>query len=768
MSSKKEEFLKHLLATFKVEADDHLKIMAEGLRELEIPGAAQHSIIIERIFREVHSLKGAARSVNLPVIESICQALESIFALLKAGQLAVDPELLGLMRDSFDELGVRLGVDEAAAMANKPSVALLGRLNNALGSATTKRDTTYKAPVDQARDTTTGERDTPGSGRANTAADTRLLSGGGLSGTVRVSTAKLGVVMRQAEELLAAKQAAHQHGSDLREVEAILTEGIRQRNAAQPGLRELQRLLGQGPDDSSKARGIAKLFEYFEAQNQFVQSLEKSIGAITKSTERDYRALTRMIDGQLHEVRNLLMLPFAPLLEIFPRFVREMARDQGKKIELVIHGGEIEVDRRILEEIKDPLLHLLRNCIDHGIEPPTQRLEKQKAASGTISVTVGQKDGRVGIDIADDGRGIDAERVRAAARTLGVYTGEGRDGFDERETLALVFQSGVSTSSVISDISGRGLGMAIVREKIERLGGTVALETKPGAGTLIRMIVPSTLATIRGVLVRAGGRIFVLPLHNVECVLCLAATEIRSVENRENIFYNSKAVALARLSDVLELPVKTAQDDPAGNIRIAILNIEAIRIAFQVDEILGEQEVLVKMLGWQLARVRNVAGACVLGTGQLVPVLNPADLIKSAVLHAASGRSAVAEKPIKVQRSILVVEDSITSRALLKFILEAAGYRVTAAVDGVDAWAALEAGTFDLVVSDVEMPRMNGFELTEKIRSDPARAKLPVVLVTALDSRESREHGIDVGANAYFVKGSFEQSNLLELVGQLI
>ncbi|MES1981725.1 MAG: response regulator [Pseudomonadota bacterium] len=757
MASKKDEFLKHLLATFRVEADDHLRIITEGLRQLDVPGAVQPEII-ERIFREVHSLKGAARSVNLPAIESICQALESIFAVLKNGQLALNPALLDLMQDSVDELSAHLGMDQGAAA--KPTAALLARLGNALHNASARHGSALSMPAEREPHTTASSSSVS---EERPASAKRPLPAAGLSETVRVPTAKLGVVMRRAEELLSSKLAAHQRNGDLRELGVVLADRIRQRTAAQPWLRELQKSAAK---TNGEHKEIAKLFDYIEAETLFLQSLEKRIGTIAKSTERDDRTLTRMVDGQLHEVRNLLMLPFAPLLEIYPRLMRDLARDQGKEVELIIHGAEIEVDRRILEEIKDPLLHLLRNCIDHGIETPAQRLEKQKAASGTITVSVVQRDSQVEIVVADDGRGVDAEQVQAAARKQGVTTGE---KFSADEALTLIFQSGVSTSSIITDISGRGLGLAIVREKVERLGGTVVLETKPGAGTAFRMMVPLTLTTIRGVLVRVDEQLYILPLHNVECVSRIAATEIRTVEHRETIFHKNKVVALAWLGDVLELPRHT-EHEAAGTVHVAVLCIDATRIAFRVDEILGEQEVLVKMLGWQLSRVRNVAGACVLGTGRVVPVLNPADLLKSAVMHAASEYfSAPAEPSVRTQQqSILVAEDSITSRALLKYILEAAGYCVAVAVDGLDAWRMLEAGRFDLVVSDVEMPRMNGFELTQKIRSSPRLVRLPVVLVTALDTREDREHGIEVGANAYFVKGSFEHGNLLQLIGQLI
>lgn len=308
-----------------------------------------------------------------------------------------------------------------------------------------------------------------------------------------------------------------------------------------------------------------------------------------------------------------------------------------------------------------------------------------------------------------------------------------------------------------------------MREKIERLGGAITLETRAGAGTAFRIVLPLTLATFRGILVRAGERLCVLPASSVERVARVAAGDIRTVENRDTIPLDGQAVSLVRLGDALELPRRAASSGSGNTIQAVVLGSGLERIAFQVDEVLGEQEVLVKTLGPQLARVRNVAGASVLGTGEVAPVLNVPDLMKSATKFAVTSRAPAAEEPTEAQkRAVLVVEDSITSRSLLKNILESAGYGVTTAVDGIDAYTALKTGTFDLIVSDVEMPRMDGFDLTAKIRADRNLSELPIVLVTALEKREQRERGIEVGANAYIVKSSFDQSNLLEVVRRLI
>ena len=760
MASKNDDFLKKLLATFRIEADEHLKAMSSGLIELEhAPAGKLSSETVERIYREAHSLKGAARAVNLAEIESACHSLESVFAGLKSSSVAAAPPLFDLVHQVLDALAGLLASDAPAGTRKPALAALIQRLGDASKTGGAARvelpPALQEAPPSSAP------------AAASNGAGTPLPAHSPGSGTIRVHLAKLDSVMRQTEELFVPRLAAGQRAMELRETGAVLAAWKKERAKVQPALRSIERSLarqGNTNGDSRGRRELTKLLEYLEAENLLLKTIEDRLAKLERSAGRDHRALGGMVDGLLHDVKEMHMLPCSSILDAFPRLARELARDQGKQVKLVIAGGDIEIDRRILEEIKNPLNHLLRNCIDHAIEKPAVREHKGKPAYGMLTIAVAHKDSsKAEILIADDGTGIDVAKVKAAAGRLGLVPA--RETLDEREMLALISRSGFSTSPIITEISGRGLGLAIVREKVERLGGAVALETRAGAGTSFRIVLPLTLATFRGVLVGVGDRRFIIPAVGVERVARLADTDVRSVENRETIPLDGQAVPLAWLSDVLELP----RAESADNAQAVVLGLGVDRIAFRVDAVLAEQEVLVKGLGRQLARVRNVAGASVLGTGQVVPVLNVPDLMKSALKSAAPRVAPAAAKTAEAaKQSILVVEDSITSRALLKNILEAAGYNVTTAVDGIDAYTALKTGAFDLIVSDVEMPRMDGFDLTARVRADKQLSGLPVVLVTALETREHRERGIDVGANAYIVKSSFDQSNLLEVVGRLI
>jgi len=511
---------------------------------------------------------------------------------------------------------------------------------------------------------------------------------------------------------------------------------------------------------------------FLDWNSDYLRSLENKIISFTAQAEQDRHGTTRRVDDLLEDSKKLLMLPFSTMATIFPKLIRDLCRDQGKEADLIIRGGDVEIDKRILEEIKDPLIHILRNCVDHGVELPAERQQRTKPARATITIAVSAIDGnKVEIIVSDDGAGVDRQRVKDSAVRHGIISSAQAISLADAETLDLVFHSEVSTSPVVTAISGRGLGMTIVRARTEKLGGQVFIQSTPGSGMTLRMVLPLTLATFRGVLVSVSDRTFVIPAVSVERVLRIKPRDIQTVENRQVISVQGRALSLARLAAMLELPPKSTDDD-SSPLSAILLHSSDVRIAFVVDQVLREEEVLVKPLRKPLARVRHIAGVTVIGSGKIAPVLNVNDLMQTARRRGAEpapvGAIAKSARALQAPRKrVLVVEDSITSRMLLKGILESAGYAVRTAVDGVDAFTALREDRIDLVVSDVEMPRMNGFDLASRIRADNRLADLPVVLVSALESREEKERGIDVGASAYIVKSSFDQGNLLDAVRRL-
>ncbi len=770
MDKKEEAFLKRLLATFQVEAGEHIAKITSGLMALEkAADEAGKPEIIEAVFREAHSLKGAARAVNLEEIEAVCQAVESVFAALKRLEIGTSSALFDSLHRAADMLARLLGSVGTGGQEAERTVAkaIIEELEKAIRSDGILESKTARF----GNAATTDKTGLPLEAWQPSAADEFCQAAAPKTDTVRIAAARMDGIMLMAEELLAAKLAMGQRIAELKEIGSLLSSWEKGRTKFGHGMRAARpdaERKGDGGATFGKDARIAKLADFLKDDKDFFRQCAGKIAAVDKALHQDQRFLGSLTDNLLRSVKSALMLPFSSLFEIFPKLVRDLSHAQGKKAETVVSGGDIEIDRRILEELKDPLIHLVRNCIDHGIENPEERARWHKPVNGGIDIQVTQKEGgRVEIALKDDGRGIDSERVKAAAVSAGLVTAERAEKMTQEEALKLVFTSGVSTSPIITDLSGRGLGLAIAREKIENLGGVLSIETEAAKGTTFRAVLPVTLAAFRGVIVRLGEELFVLPTANVERVFRVKSEEIKTLENRETIEIGGRAIALVRPAAVLGI-VSGKQAETKAKLSLVVLTAAEKRIALVVDEIIREQEVLFKGLGPQLVRVKNIAGAAVLGTGEAAPLLNVADLIKSAALTPARPLTSLAEREEKARASILVVEDSITARTLLKNILEAAGYNVKAAVDGLEAFTMLKTEDFAVTVSDVDMPRMNGFELTARIRADKKLAHMPVVLVTALDSREDREKGIDAGANAYIVKSSFDQSNLLEVIRRLI
>ncbi len=815
MAINQDEFMKKLMAAYKVEADEHLRAMSTGLLELEKPQTSEErKVTIETIFREAHSLKGASRAVEMESVEAICRSLENIFSAWKretltpsteqfdiffevldiANELLASPEM---GKATFKELLAKIDriaagehvkeisssypqkngkpalnkMEEGKTAKSTPEIGKEEEAAEPIQETVKEEETTEPIPetIERERSTTQVQKKEEPVNRSPNILERQLA----LPKTVRIQTEKIDSLLLQAEEMLAVKLAASRRAWDIRYSLNMLAQWKKKWAKVYPEVRSVRQLLERKErrqEHEQDYRQSLELVEFLEWNLTHINSLEDKLASLSASTEYDRRSLRTMVDDLLDDMKKTLMLPFSSLLEIFPKLVRDLSRDQGKKVKLLISGSEIEVDRRIMEELKDPLIHLVRNCVDHGIEKSETRTQNNKPPAGTLTINISQVEGdQIQILVTDDGAGIDLSKVMKSAVKSGVVSEKEVNQLSNQEKLSLIFASGVSTSPIVTDISGRGLGMAIIREKVEKLGGRVVMETTPGKGTSFSALLPITLATFRGVLIKVADQLFVIPVTNVDQSVRIKPDEIKTVQNRETIFLNGRTFPLMWLNDILELPKRDVDND-LGFIQILILSAAEKKVAFGVDEIIDEREVLVKGLGKQLSRVRNISGVTILGSGMVVAILNVSDLMKS-VEKATFAFVRATEKPEDIEsrrKSILVAEDSITSRMLLKNILEASGYHVKTAVDGQEAYTTLKTEEFNLVVSDVEMPRMNGFELTAKIRSDKKIEETPVILVTSLDSREDREKGIDAGANAYIIKSSFDQSNLLEVVERLI
>ena len=762
MSDREEKLRQRIVAVFRGEAQERIAALSAGMDRLEREVGAARASLIETMFREAHSLKAAARAVDEFEIEQICQSLESAFASLRRGELALSERLREAATASVDalaDLSAKIGApSDAARKARAASVS--GALQTAL--AGNKLPSSAPPAPALADATSLGEA---------TVQEERTARPGQIAvETVRLSEQRLGALLLLAEGILSDKLAVARLAGGLKEDVAWFAEWKRERDDASVAMAQLELILGERRAVDPLLRAAQPVLKHLDWTGRHIAALDARLADTRSAAATEAHELGLKVDQLLYAMKQILTLPCGSILQPFPRAVRDLAREQGKEVAFSVHGAELEIDRRILQELKDPLLHLVRNCVDHGIEKPAARAAAGKPARSSIQLRIATQDGdKVEFEIADDGAGISTEKLAAAAVKLGMLSPERAAAASAAELLPLIFQSGLSTSPIITDLSGRGLGLAIVRETVERLGGSVAVESSAGKGTIFRLTLPRTLAIYRGIAVRVAGQLLIVPTFSAERVLRVQPSDIYRADRHAMIDSGGNAMPLVSARDVLELPPATAHEGRGGWRVVVIVVSGAQRIALEVDEVEGDQEILIKPLGKCLARVRNVQGAAILASGLVAPVLNAQDLIKSAAkVQPAADRHAIPQKvaPSK-PKSILIAEDSITARGLLKNILELAGYRIKTAVDGMEAWSMLKLEAFDLLVSDVEMPRMNGFELTTRIRADQALADLPVVLVTALQSREHIERGVDVGANAYILKGGFDQAGLLDAVRRL-
>ena len=578
--------------------------------------------------------------------------------------------------------------------------------------------------------------------------------------TIRVKTEKLDALMAGMGELLVARMRMEERLGELKSVQSILGGWEKAWRKSRIEKRAVERRMTGDPELSS-------LFDFFSLNENHLMNVGRTIGRLSDALESDYRHLALLTDDMQDGVRRVRMVPISTLFDLFPRMIRDIGRENGKEVQLVLEGVGTEIDRQVLEGLKDPLTHLLRNAIDHGIELPDQRAEKGKPKQGTIRLKASQSGNHIVLEVMDDGAGIDMAAVRRAAVKNNLIGPSDAENLGPEETIDLVFQSGLSTHTTVTDLSGRGVGMDVVRERLERLHGQIKTRTETDKGTFFRLILPLTLATSQVLMMKVAGQTVAVPNTTVERILELRPEEIRRMEGKPAVRIDGRALPLISMAEILELPIREMAEQEK-KIGVVVLGAVEKRLAFHVDEFLGVQEVVVKNLGPQLQRVRNIAGATILGTGQVVMILNAGSVIYSAQEVRGSSllrKMRVAEEVVK---SVLVVDDSITTRTLERNILENAGYRVSQAADGMEGWEKMQEESFDAVVFDIEMPRMDGFELTEKVRRDTRFEHLPIVLVTSLESPEDRVKGMEAGADVYITKGTFDQQELLETIERLI
>ena len=727
----RDQLATRLLATFVGELEEQVRTMNADLLALEAtPTDAER---LKSLFRVAHTLKGAARAAGVHLVEQVCHALETRLAEARDGTLTLGREELARLFSAADGLadaGQRLKAGRD--LEDSP----LADLHQALTGA-------GRRPARSALAQPAASPPTP-------AAPSPAEPG---NGQVRVDAGKLDALAASTGQMLVAGARVAGRSAELEALHDFASGWAAQWRRTGRRLRlELER-------SGTLPRAIPALL----ALEENLRRLTRETDRLTAGAAEDARALSQATAELAGRVRRLRMRPFAEACEVLPRAVRDVAAAAAKEAHLEIQGGDVEADRAVLDGLREAVLQLVRNAVDHGIEPPNTRQQAGKPRQGTVTVAAALRGDRLVVTVADDGAGL---RVAAIRERLG------RRGLpvpgDERELGRALLEGGLSTRAEATAISGRGVGLDIVRAAIERIRGTAAVTWIEGAGTTFTLECPPTLVTLHALLVAVGPNHLAVPTAHVERLLRVGPDEIKRAEGREVVVTTEGPVPLVALARLLGPPL--LERPMAGAVPVVMLRAGMRRLAVVVDELLSAQELVLRPIGRAAQPLPHVSGAALLGTGRVALVLNaPAVVAAGWSLSAGPGLTVAATKPAgPVKSRILVVEDSITTRTLEQSVLEAAGYDVLTAVDGVDAWKVLQERGADLVVADVEMPRMDGLALCEAMRASKRFKEVPVVLVTALETPEQRGRGLEAGADAYLGKSSFDQQNLLDTIGQLL
>jgi two-component system, chemotaxis family, sensor kinase CheA len=580
--------------------------------------------------------------------------------------------------------------------------------------------------------------------------------------TIRVDAKQLDALMGQSGEINVINQQITSRLLDLNAMVELWENHNRDD-------RQIQTLLQQLSPQSAIYQQLSRSQQQWEQMGALINKFKKSIGA-------DSSRLDLITSALESGVKQLRLMPLATIFNLFPRMVRDLAKTQSKEINFTIEGGDLLLDKRLLEEIKDPLMHLLRNAVDHGIESAAERIQGGKLAAATLLIQVRQTGTQTTIEISDDGRGLDIQKIKATAIKRGLHTQNELDGMSLERIQSLIFASGFSTRTRVTELSGRGVGLDIVRTNVERSKGSVDVESTPNGGCTFRITLSHAIGSSQVMIIDVRDQTYAIPVEFVDRMLLVNKADIFALGGTPTTTINGKTTTVAWLADILDLPA-VAPNSPGEVTRtsnsVACLLLQSGRqqLALLVDRINDRQLITIESPHPILKQVPHLSGSTILGTGEVCLVLNPLDLFTTAAGGNPLAPKAVNEiTPISANTTpnILLVEDSLVIRTQMTRILKAAGYTVIAANDGLEGWEKLKAGQFDLVVSDVEMPRWSGLELTNEIRKHSEYENLPVVLVTTLSQAVDRDRGLQAGANAYLTKGDFDQQLLLDTLTRLI
>ena len=745
-----------LLELFSLEADAQTQILSAGLLALERnPTQADQ---LEACMRAAHSLKGAARIVGVDAGVSVSHVMEDCLVSAQESRLYLQPEHIDALLQGTDLLmriatpGNTVGPADVEAY-----VALMERLldpSQPTAKVAPPPTAPAPAPTPLIEALPAEPEPAPSLGSEPLRQNKRMTEGG--ERVLRVTAERLNSLLDLSSKSLVETQRLKPYLASLQRLKRVQGNGVRALDhldghlktldlslEAQESLADARRLLSEA--QALLAEKTAELDEFGWQAGQRAQVLYDTALACR-------------------------MRPFADVLAGQVRMVRDLGRSLGKQVRLEIEGEKTQVDRDVLEKLEAPLTHLLRNAVDHGIETPEQRLLAGKPVEGLIRLRASHQAGLLVLELSDDGNGVDLERLRGTIVDRHLSTVETALNLSEEELLTFLFLPGFSLRDKVTEVSGRGVGLDAVQHMVRQLRGAVVLEQAAGQGSRFHLEVPLTLSVVRSLVVEVGEEAYAFPLAHIERMCDLAPDDIVQLEGRQHFWHEGRHVGLVAASQLLQRPPGQGNDE---TLKVVVIRERDAVYGIAVERFIGERTLVVLPLDDRLGKVQDISAGALLDDGSVVLIVDVEDMLRSVDKLLNTGRleriarrsQQAAEAP---RKRVLVVDDSLTVRELQRKLLLNRGYEVAVAVDGMDGWNALRSEDFDLLITDIDMPRMDGIELVTLLRRDARLQSLPVMVVSYKDREEDRRRGLDAGADYYLAKASFHDDALLDAVVELI
>ncbi len=727
------------LDRFLQETKENVGRLNEGLLELE--DHPDNTETMDTIFRAAHTIKGSSRLMKYTQISDVAHKLEDALDSVRQGKMRLSKGMSDLLFKGFDVITLMLNKLAAGEDIEDCGIEICEELENAAKGNVRENDipqTAETLPIKQPEILTECQEETAPKPVSDKTDDAAMIS---------ISAAKLDNLIKIMSEIVNSQTRQKQQINNIRTIENLSKQNLL-----------LITELGKENNPGKEAFTRSK-----EAANLLSRQIRHQGIAV-----REDMALLELLTYELQmQTLDLRMLALNTILGGLKREVRDMAASFGKEIHFDIQGGETELDKKIIDKLSAPLIHMIRNCIDHGIESPEERERAGKPRVGTICLTGGYEGETVSIVISDDGKGIPLEKVKKKALQKKVCTESELKSMTDSEIINLIFHAGLSTCELITDLSGRGVGMDVVRKNIvDDLKGSIKVKTTNGKGTFFFIKLPLTLAVMRVLLVMVSDEPFAVPGGMIKEIIRIESDLLIQMGDKKAVRLREHLIPVMHLGKALGLTKDTSLNEK--DLLILVVWFEDEYTGLIVDMIQEEQDMVIKPLPVHLKNNPWVAGCIIISKTDIVNVLHMPNIIRSIrqakVMPGLENKDAKEKKKIR----ILVVDDSVSTREIERNILESYGYKVDLAGDGVEALETLDKAPYDLIVTDVEMPRMDGFTLTQQLRKKEDYKDVPVVLVTSLDRDEDKRKGIKAGANAYIVKGAFDQGNLLETIQNLV